>query len=72
MEPTENIGESDSDIVGAACSGAVGALNTGGDGSPEVLQLSGTDPALILVIEVWEKLPNAAKSQILKIADTPQ
>ena len=69
MGPTENIVETGSGSVGAAESGAVGALGTVSDGLPEVRELSGIDPALRLLVEVWGELPDTVKNQILKLAD---
>jgi hypothetical protein len=72
VRPRENVGETISDSAGAAFSGAVGAADVEGEALTEVPEHSRTDPALILLIEVWEKLPDSAKSQILRFADAAQ
>ena len=47
----------------------------GGGGLTEVPEYSGTDPALRLLGEVWDELPDAVKNRILRLAnqsiDTP-
>jgi hypothetical protein len=50
-------------------SGAVDAATVQTKASIEAPEGSGTDPALILLIEVWNELPVSAKAQILTVVD---
>tara|TARA_R110002072_G_scaffold13481_3_gene57036 strand:+ start:131964 stop:132284 length:321 start_codon:yes stop_codon:yes gene_type:complete len=36
---------------------------------PDVRKLSGNDPTLRLLVEVWSELPDSVQSQILRLAD---
>ena len=64
----EIVCETVSDSVSAAESGAVGVATTGGDGLAVFPESTGIDPALRLLVEVWEELPDSVTSQILRLA----
>ena len=55
--------------MSAAESGAVGAAGTMNDALTEVPVRTGNDTTLRLLVDVWTKLPDSVKNQILRLAD---
>ena len=68
-EPTEYVGEVIRGLGGAAESGAVDAPAPGSDPLASVPVRSEKAPALQLLVEVWDELPDSVKNQLLKLAD---
>lgn len=75
MKPTENVNETVFDSIDAAESGAVSAggsdeTRAEGVAFPEVPFHTGNDPALRLLLEVWDEFPDSVKNQILQLVNS--
>jgi len=65
----QSSGKTGIDGEGAAESGAVGAAEAHSGQATGTLEAVGIDPALRLLIEVWNALPDAVKNRVLRIVD---